>query len=240
MNLSIKLLAGAGLLAASQVMAAPMFNPGFEQGTYWAPGWVNNAAVVLGSIRVASNTDPVAQPKHQGIVSDGDPGNIGFQAGIAGGIMYSAPEGDYYLVLGAGEGDEWATAGQTFDMVAGQYLNVWAAFDWGDYDAASGYQDGIYVVVKNGSGTVLQTLFGDSGLFHPDFYDGAWTATDFTATYTGTYTLEFGVRNTTDNSNPSWGLFDAYVSSDKIPEPATLALMGLGLIGLGLSRRRIG
>jgi hypothetical protein len=166
MNRNFKLLAVASLLAATQVMADPIRNPGFELGTYWAPGWVDNASVVGGSIRVASNTDPVAQPQHQGIVSDGDPYNIGFQAGIAGGIMYSAPEGDYYLVLGAGEGDQWATVSQTFSVLKGQYINLWVAFDWGDYDAASGYQDGIYAVVKNASGVAIQNLFAEDRRAH--------------------------------------------------------------------------
>ncbi|MEJ2529577.1 MAG: PEP-CTERM sorting domain-containing protein, partial [Gammaproteobacteria bacterium] len=72
-------------------------------------------------------------------------------------------------------------------------------------------------------------------------YSG-WVESLFTIEDTGSYILEFGVVNWTDQIYDTGLAFDgitvAGVPIDPVPEPATVALLGLGLAGLGAMRRR--
>jgi hypothetical protein len=71
-----------------------------------------------------------------------------------------------------------------------------------------------------------------------------WIPLDYTFINAGDYILEFGVVNWFDDSYPSALAFDSIMiaageqTPSDVPEPASLALVGLGLFGLGVSRRR--
>lgn len=196
---------------------AGLVNGGFETGdlTGWTASLSNGAATVVTSNSTTYFTS----------------------------AAYLPPEGSYFLAIQSGDADVWQTVSQSLAVAAGESIAGMAAFDWGDYLP---YADGTRVRILDAAGALVATPFYLDGNLTPgtqkDFeepdsgFNGPWTAWTWTAASAGTYTVEFGARNTLDGGgpDPTFGLFDAHV----VPEPASLALLGIGLIGLGVMRRK--
>lgn len=148
---------------------------------------------------------------------------------------YTAVEGARFLVVGAGSANVWQTVSQTVSLQAGDELSGKAAFNWEDYNP---FLDGAMVQILDAAGAVVATPFFMDGNGHSDYFNSPWTAWSFTAGTTASYTLVYGARNTGDSSMASFGYFDAATVTSKVPEPMSLGLVALGLLGAGAARRK--
>ena len=75
---------------------------------------------------------------------------------------------------------------------SGNILSGWAAFDWDDMFP---FVDGASVDILQG-GNFIATPWSESGAGHPDSWDGPWTSWSWTAPSSGTYRLQYTVKNT--------------------------------------------
>jgi hypothetical protein len=169
-----------------------------------------------------------ATPITNGDFSTGDVS--GWQADGSVSVKTDA-SGRYAELTGNKGPNDYTTLAQTLHLRAGDIFSGQARFVTGDYLP---YNDDAFVSING------LNLFVSNVSSVGSYGSSALTSFTWTATTAGDYVLNMGVTNRIDGSNPSFLQVRNFAVTSDVPEPVSIALLGLGLLGITASRRTAG
>ncbi|MEM8948991.1 MAG: PEP-CTERM sorting domain-containing protein [Pseudomonadota bacterium] len=220
-------IAGLAMAGAGGSAQAVVINQGFETGDF--TGWTTIGAA---SVVDASFGSGPAEGTFQALLSTGD-GAVDVATleaflGVTAGTL-AALSGEDVL--------EGSAIQQTVTVAAGETLSFDFNFLTDEIPAFDDVNDFSFAIVNSGFNILADTLdplipsptiFVDETSFQT-FLEGPFVFGD-------TFTLAFGVVDVDDTVVDSALLVDA--SATAVPEPATLGLLGIALVGMGVMARR--
>jgi hypothetical protein len=175
----------------------------------------------------------VANAAFAGTITNGDFGTGDTTGWTSNASVSVGNNGTYsFAQLFAGLGaNVYTTLSQTVHLNAGDVLTGSAQFLAHDYLP---FNDDSFVSI-NGT-----NVFASNVAAVGDFGTSALTSFSFTAPTDGDYVILAGVENVLDNGLASELQVSNFSVSGTVPEPASIALLGLGAMGFAAARRKSG
>lgn len=223
-------------VAASPARAAviTLVNQGFETGTM--AGWSTAGLAGPSSATTIDGWNVVPAGSYMASLASGGAITVGSLE-----TFFGTTTGFLSSGLPPGNATNGSGIYQDFTGNAGDVVRMYWAYVATDYYS---FNDPAFAVVV-GPGiqqlTVLASIW-NGGITVGSFGATGWRAFTYVLPVSGNYRLGFGVVNTQDYIVPGYLFLDNAPGAGNlpgmVPEPATLALVGAGLLALGLLRRR--
>jgi len=152
-------------------------------------------------------------------------------------ITYNLQEDKYFSILEDGEQGVSSMLSEKIALNNGDSIFEMAVLNFKDASLFNEFAD--VKILNAETGNVIAIPWFESG-FKSDFFgDGPWTKWVATASNAGNHFVQYEIANMGDSYFNSFGPFDTVSVNQPVPEPATMILLGAGLIGLaGIRIRR--